>query len=388
MLVSFCFSSIVLSQTQFTSSGYFQFNTTNYGYMKIGTGPISEYYFNTDKNYYRFDKPVYATNGFHSYNGNLTLGAASGYYVEIKPQSSSYGLIVRENGSSDYGNIEVTSSGLGLGYMTAGSHMLINSSGNVGIGTTAPTSKLEVAGMIYSTTGGIKLPDGTILDDASDLGAGGGDSYWDTATGGIKYMDGNVGIGIDSPQELLHINGSVRGNQSGALRISSGNGYIDVGARNTGWAHFVTDRPSFYFNTEIRVASGLIGSYNNDLSLRAAGSTIMTLTTGGNVGIGCQNPQTALSVNGTITAKRIDVVEDVPCSDYVFNSDYKLLSLTELNEFIKANKHLPEVPSAEEFQENGYSVGEMDDLLLRKIEELSLYIIDLEKRIAELEKNK
>jgi hypothetical protein len=61
------------------------------------------------------------------------------------------------------------------------------------------------------------------------------------------------------------------------------------------------------------------------------------------------------------------------------------LTLEEIEKYIKDNKHLPEVPSALEFKQNGYSVGEMDDLLLRKIEELTLYIIAQQKRIKELE---
>ena len=58
---------------------------------------------------------------------------------------------------------------------------------------------------------------------------------------------GNVGIGTTSPQETLHINGSIRGNQSGALRINTDYGWMDLGSKNTNWAHFNTDRPRFYF---------------------------------------------------------------------------------------------------------------------------------------------
>ena len=59
------------------------------------------------------------------------------------------------------------------------------------------------------------------------------------------------------------------------------------------------------------------------------------------------------------------------------------MSIKEIDKYIDENKHLPDVPWAEEFKENGYSVGQMDDLLLRKIEELTLYIIDLQKQINE-----
>lgn len=82
--------------------------------------------------------------------------------------------------------------------------------------------------------------------------------------------------------------------------------------------------------------------------------------------------------------EELKVIADVPSSDYVFEKEYELKPLSEVEKFVKENKHLPEIPSAQEFKGNGYKVGEMDDMLLRKIEELTLYIIDLQKQIEEL----
>lgn len=77
------------------------------------------------------------------------------------------------------------------------------------------------------------------------------------------------------------LNGWVRGNQSGnSLRIDTGTGYIDIGARNTSWAHFYTDRANFYFDVPIYVRNSL-SSYNADLYLQRAGSTKLTLTSSG-----------------------------------------------------------------------------------------------------------
>lgn len=97
----------------------------------------------------------------------------------------------------------------------------------------------------------------------------------------------NVGIGTTNPLEKLHIDGAVRGNQAGALRISTGTGYLDLGPKNATWSHLETDRPRFYFNKGITVDEGLIGSYDEDLQLQTSGTTRMRiLNSNGNVGIG------------------------------------------------------------------------------------------------------
>lgn len=86
-------------------------------------------------------------------------------------------------------------------------------------------------------------------------------------------------------------------------------------------------------------------------------------------------------VNGGILCEKVKVTADVPNSDHVFKPTYRLMPLSELKQFVTENHHLPEVPSAQEFQENGYSLGQMDDLLLRKVEELTLYIIQLQEEL-------
>ena len=103
----------------------------------------------------------------------------------------------------------------------------------------------------------------------------------------------------------------------------------------------------------------------------------------GNVGIGTSAPQYRLSVNGTVQAK--EVIVNSGWADYVFAPGYKLQPLVEVEKFIEQNHHLPDIPSAAEVQENGVSVGGMQVKLLAKIEELTLHVIELEKKISDLE---
>ena len=93
-----------------------------------------------------------------------------------------------------------------------------------------------------------------------------------------------------------------------------------------------------------------------------------------------------LVVNGGILCEEIKVILDVPLWDVVFEPDYSLMTLYQVDSYIKKNKHLPNIPSAKEFKENGYSLGEMDGMLLRKTEELTLYMIDMRKELDELKK--
>jgi hypothetical protein len=102
----------------------------------------------------------------------------------------------------------------------------------------------------------------------------------------------------------------------------------------------------------------------------------------GKVGIGCTNQTVELAVNGKIQAKEIEILT-APCADYVFEKSYKLMNLHDLDLFITANKHLPEVPSAEVFKEKGTNIAEMNEMLLKKIEELTLYVLDLNKQLQE-----
>jgi hypothetical protein len=90
-----------------------------------------------------------------------------------------------------------------------------------------------------------------------------------------------------------------------------------------------------------------------------------------------------LAVEGTIGARKIKVTQATPWADFVFEKDYDLPTLSEIEQFIRANKHLPGVPSAKEVQENGLDLGDNQAILLKKIEELTLYMIEQNKKLSE-----
>lgn len=171
---------------------------------------------------------------------------------------------------------------------------------------------------------------------------------------------GNLGIGIDNPSADLDVSGKTK---TDYLQISN-NGGVDKILRsdasgNASWVEM----------------NSLEGAWQSD----GAGNVYRQ---DGLVSIGTTPVEGyALAVNGSINAKLIKVTGTVPESDYVFEEDYSLMALNELETYVKTNKHLPEVMSAEEFAKDGYSLGEMDDILLRKVEELTLYVIDQDKAI-------
>lgn len=206
-----------------------------------------------------------------------------------------------------------------------------------------------------------------------------------------------VGIGTENPLEKLHVNGAIRGGETGgSLRIQSDSGYLILGSQNSTQTQFKTDRSRFSFNKSIYISNGLIASEGStDLKLHTNNNQRMIIkNSSGNVGIGTSNPDQKLTVKGKIHSEEVIVDLNV-APDFVFekyftgqsflDSDYEMLSLEEIEAFAKENHHLPDVPSAAEFQKNGLKVSEMTSILLQKIEELTLYTIEQEKRIKALE---
>ncbi|WP_212000335.1 hypothetical protein [Chitinophaga sp. HK235] len=105
----------------------------------------------------------------------------------------------------------------------------------------------------------------------------------------------------------------------------------------------------------------------------------------GNVGIGAYNPQSKLAVAGTITAHRVRVTTNpADWPDYVFHENYSLPSLQAVKQYVNTHKHLPDIPSAGEVEKNGQDLGEMNKQLLKKVEELTLYIIQQQEQITAL----
>ncbi len=120
-------------------------------------------------------------------------------------------------------------------------------------------------------------------------------------------------------------------------------------------------------------------------ALWALSGTNIFNTNTGNVGIGTSTPDEKLTVAGSIHAEEVVVDLDVPAPDYVFDESYPLRSLEDLEGFLNENSHLPEFPPASEMETKGINVSEINLNLLKRIEELTLYIIEQDKRIRELE---
>lgn len=130
--------------------------------------------------------------------------------------------------------------------------------------------------------------------------------------------------------------------------------------------------------------SNLNGIYHRTGTL-AAGWTgwrkILAEDASGNVGIGTESPQAKLAVNGSILATQIKVKTDITVPDYVFEPDYELPSLKSIEHYVKLHRHLPEIPSASKIANEGLDLAEMNLLLLKKIEEMTLQMIDLNKKL-------
>lgn len=206
---------------------------------------------------------------------------------------------------------------------------------------------------------------------------------------------GNVGIGTTSPGKMLTVAGQAWINRQ-ISKIDNGNA-IEFGGRvefnneqwNTGTASYLVIRNP---DTEtVRFGADYDGHLGGSLMNIQFGTTNIPYLhiqnngyNAGNIGIGTTNPEAKLTVKGKIIASEIQVKDISSIPNYVFKSDYQLMTLSRVEEFVKQNQHLPEMPSEKEFKENGMNVAEMNALLLKKIEELTLYAIEQNKVIEEI----
>ncbi|MEZ2444933.1 hypothetical protein AB6805_24570 [Chitinophaga sp. RCC_12] len=195
--------------------------------------------------------------------------------------------------------------------------------------------------------------------------------------GGTNYYSGNVGIGTPIPTAKLEIAGAAPWTASSwgkAIKLRTAQSIeLEAGIRKFGIGA-TSDSLLYFFSTDTDTTA-LPVRYN------------LVMTNSGNIGIGTLTPNNyKLAVEGTLGARRIKVTQQANWADFVFHPEYKLPSLHEVETFITKNGHLPEIPTAADVKENGVDVGEMNKLLLQKVEELTLYLIQQQKEIDELKR--
>lgn len=200
----------------------------------------------------------------------------------------------------------------------------------------------------------------------------------------------NVGIGITGvPRAKLHLKQTAT---SSNLMLMLENQYVENGSNkpiiqfNNGL--FTNNVAGVYWNISAQVSGGFAPfkiTYRESGLNNGEEQDYLVINNNGNVGIGTGIPDQSykLSVNGSIRAKEIRV--NTGWSDFVFEKEYKLMPLKEVEQYILLHKHLPEIPDAETVEANGIDLGNMNKLLLQKIEELTLYVIELKKKINTIE---
>ncbi len=238
--------------------------------------------------------------------------------------------------------------------------------GNVGIGiTTLPQAKLHVLGN-YKLDGEIEIT-GSRLH--------------------VDQVSGFVGIGTNTPEGSLDI--KCLGEYTKGLQLGNGTNRLFLVPQNGGYG---------YNNLSLDGDAGLFWSDGLEAGGKNQNSGLviapfkdspfgLRIDASGNIGIGTSSPTQKLEVKGKIKAEELRVC--IQGCDYVFDKNYHLMRFEEVESYIEANSHLPNVEPALKMEtEEGYSLGLLSSTLLRKVEELTLYIIDLNNRMKKLEEKK
>jgi hypothetical protein len=271
------------------------------------------------------------------------------------------------------------------GYNSYAQNTFPTPSGNVGIGTLSPTQPLQVNGNILLSVTGMLGFNGDILHYYI-RGIGNGLQYtpfsagnftFSSGDGNWAFTNGKVGIGTSSPAALLHVAGTTQTNLLAFAEGTNTIGYLGRGGSITGGYAQTPDVLALTYSSR-DLAIGGWGKTNNTWS----GIALYINSDNGYMGVGTINPDQKLTVQGTIHSTAVLVDTHVPAPDYVFQKDYNLPSLAAIKTYADKNHHLPDVPAAAEMEKNGLNLGEMNMILLKKVEELTLHLIeqDMEKK--------
>lgn len=375
----------------------------------------------------------------------MRLGSSSDYFGGIMHNISSAAYGDGDDVSIfTYGDRDLT-----FGTGTGNVIIFPSSGGDVGIGTTTPTAKLDVNGIF-------RAQDKILVNKAGSYRIalnGENDSYvigrnaasetkFDIRTNGNTYFNGgNVGIGIITPTALFEVNDNINNDwlskmyngggaglgllvQSGyggshsnndgiILQLEDGNGNSRMKVQSNGKVGIGTVSPTALLEVNdningnwlskmyngggdglgLLVQSGYGGAQSNNtgtiLQLEDGnGNLRMKVQSNGKVGIGTNDIPDGyqLAIAGPVIAEEIDVQLEGQWPDFVFEKEYKLPTLKEVERHILRKGHLQNIPSQEEIKEEGINLGEMDAKLLQKIEELMLYTIQQQKEIEDLKK--
>ena len=252
----------------------------------------------------------------------------------------------------------------------------IYKSGNIGIGTSSPSNLLEINkenGLLL-----LNLKRGTkevvnIGSGSSSIGEHGiiqlfhdnSENIRFYTTGNSWIKRGNFGIGTSNPSSLLEIN-----KENGLLQLNLKRGtkkVVNIGSGSSSIGEH-----------------GIIQLFHDNSENIRFYTTGNSWIKGGNFGIGTSNPDQKLTVKGKIHAEEIIVDLNIPHPDYVFSKDYELRTLEEVESHIKIKGHLEGIPNSKDVKKNGLSLGELNTKLLEKIEELTLYMIEQNKKTDKL----